>query len=187
MPIQDYTEFFGEDFEDIIDQLEEEFPEQVETILDEIIMLMLFDSEIFAVNIEKQLRTLRANGVDEAQIEDILQKDMDEEGKIFGALKNTIIASIVLGVAQSARQGQYESYDMDQLFTWVTVSGHRICDDCQTRAGETLTFSEWEALGLPGSWWSVCGSYCYCLLDPTGSVTSQIQLPTESTIREKTA
>ena len=38
---------------------------------------MLFDSEIFAVNIEKQLRTLRANGVDEAQIEDILQKDMD--------------------------------------------------------------------------------------------------------------
>ena len=44
MPIQDYTEFFGEDFEDIIDQLEEEFPEQVETILDEIIMLMLFES-----------------------------------------------------------------------------------------------------------------------------------------------
>ena len=105
MPIQDYSEFFGEDFEDIIDQLEEEFPEQVETILDEIITLMLFDSEIFAVNIEKQLRTLRANGVDEAQIEDVLQKDMDEEGKIFGALKNTIIASIVLGVAQSARQG----------------------------------------------------------------------------------
>ena len=187
MPIQDYTEFFGEDFEDIIDQLEEEFPEQVETILDEIITLMLFDSEIFAVNIEKQLRTLRTSGVDEGQIEDILQKDMDEEGKIFGALKNTIIASIVLGVAQSARQGQYESYDMEQLFTWVTVSGHRICDDCETRAGETLTFSEWEALGLPGSGWSVCGSYCYCLLDPTGSVTSQIQLPTESTIREKTA
>ena len=41
MPIQDYTEFFGEDFEDIIDQLEEEFPEQVETILDEIIMLLM--------------------------------------------------------------------------------------------------------------------------------------------------
>ena len=51
MAIQDYTEFFGEDFEEIIDQLEEEFPEQIETILDEIITLMLFDSEIFAVNI----------------------------------------------------------------------------------------------------------------------------------------
>ena len=129
MPVQDYSEIFGDDFQDTLDTLEEQFPDEIDTIIDE-------------------------------------TRDMEEGGKIFGFLRNSIKAAVVLGIAQSARFGQYEEFDMDQEFTWVTVSGHRICSDCQERAGTVLPFSDWEAIGLPGSGWSLCGSYCYCILDP---------------------
>ena len=187
MAVQDYSEIFGDDFQDTLDALEEQFPDEIDTIIDEIVMLMLFDSEQFALNIDKYVTQLRANGIEDATIEERLTKDTEEGGKIFGFLRNSIKAAVVLGIAQSARFGQYEEFDMNQEFTWVTVSGHRICSDCEERAGTVLPFSDWEAIGLPGSGWSLCGSYCYCILDPTGNVTNTIQLPKNSPIREKSS
>ena len=187
MPIEDYTSIFGDDFQEILESLEEQFPDEIDSIIDEIVALMIFDAESFALNVDKYVTQLRASGIGDQTIEEQLTKDMDEGGKIFGLLKNSIKAAVVLGIAQAARFGQYEEFDMEQEFTWVTVSGHRICLDCEQRAGDTLPFSEWESLGLPGSGWSLCGSYCYCVLDPTGTVSSTIQLPQNSPIREKTA
>tara|TARA_R100001594_G_scaffold143111_1_gene190719 strand:+ start:770 stop:1339 length:570 start_codon:yes stop_codon:yes gene_type:complete len=187
MAVQDYSEIFGDDFQEVLDTLEQEFPDEIDTIIDEIVTLMLFDSEAFALNIDKYVTQLRSNGISDETIEQQLTKDMDEGGKIFGFLRNSIVASVVLGIAQSARFGQYEEFDMEQEFTWVTVAGHRICEDCEERAGTTLPFSEWEAEGLPGSGWSLCGSFCYCILDPTGSVSNMIQLPKNSPLREKSS
>ena len=187
MPVEDYTAIFGDDFQETLETLEEQFPDDIDTIIDEIVTLMIFDAESFALNIDKYVTQLKSNGINDETIEEQLTKDMDEGGKIFGLLINALKAAIVLGIAQAARFGQYEEYDMDQEFTWVTVSGHRICSDCEERAGEILPFSDWELIGLPGSGWSVCGSFCYCVLDPTGTITKSIQLPTESNIREKTA
>ena len=185
MAVEDYTAIFGDDFQEILETLEEQFPDEIDTIIDEIVTLMIFDSESFALNVDKYVTQLRSNGINDETIEEQLTKDMEEGGKIFGLLKNAIKASVVLGIAQAARFGQYEEFDMDQDFTWVTVAGHRICSDCEERAGETLPFSDWELIGLPGSGWSLCGSFCYCVLDPTGTVSSMIQLPKNSPIREK--
>ena len=185
MPIDDYSEIFGDDFQETLETLEEQFPDEIDTIIDEIVTLMIFDSESFALNVDKYVTQLRSNGINDETIEEQLTKDMEEGGKIFGLLKNAIKASVVLGIAQAARFGQYEEFDMDQDFTWITVAGHRICSDCEERAGETLPFSDWELIGLPGSGWSLCGSFCYCVLDPTGTVSSMIQLPKNSPIREK--
>lgn len=187
MPINDYSEVFGDDFQEILESLDEQFPDDIDSIIDEIIALMIFDSEAFALNVDKYVTQLRASGISDEIIQERLAKDMEESGKIFGSLKNSIKAAVVLGIAQAARFGQYEEFDMEQEFTWVTVSGHRICSDCEERAGETLPFSEWESLGLPGSGWSLCGSFCYCVLDPTGTVSSKIELPKNSPIREKTS
>ena len=181
MAVQDYSEIFGDDFQEVLDTLEQEFPDEIDTIIDEIVTLMLFDSEAFALNVDKYVTQLRANGISDETIEEQLTKDMDEGGKVFGLLKNAIKAAVVLGIAQSAQ------FDMDQEFTWVTVAGHRICSDCEERAGTTLPFSDWEAIGLPGSGWSLCGSFCYCILDPTGSVSNMIQLPKNSPLREKSS
>jgi len=187
MAVEDYTAIFGDDFQEILETLEEQFPNEIDTIIDEIVTLMIFDSESFALNVDKYVTQLKSSGIGDVTIEEQLTKDMEEGGKIFGLLKNALKAAIVLGIAQAARFGQYEEFDMDQDFTWVTVGGHRICPDCEERAGETLPFSDWELVGLPGSGWSVCGSFCYCVLDPTGTVSSTIQLPANSPIREKTA
>ena len=187
MPIDDYTDIFGEDFQETLESLEEEFPDEIDSIIDEIVLLMIYDTASFALNVDKYVSQLRSSGISDDTIEEQLTKDMEEGGKIFGMLKNALKAAIVLGIAQAARFGQYEEYDMDQEFTWVTVSGHRICIDCELRAGTTLPFSDWEAIGLPGSGWSVCGSFCYCVLDPTGTVSSMIQLPANSPIREKSS
>ena len=187
MAVEDYTAIFGDDFQEVLESLEEQFPDEIDAIIDEIVTLMIFDSESFALNIDKYVTQLKSSGIGDETIEEQLTKDMDEGGKIFGLLKNAIKAAVVLGIAQAARFGQYEEFDMDQDFTWITIAGHRICSDCEERAGETLPFSDWELIGLPGSGWSLCGSFCYCVLDPTGTVSSMIQLPATSPIREKSS
>jgi len=102
---------------------------------------------------------------------------MEKGGRIFGELKNNTKASIAFGIGQASRLGQYENYDLDKgQFAWVTVGGHRICPDCEGRAGQEMTFAEWEREGVPGSGWSLCQGYCYCVLDPTGEIKTKINV-----------
>ena len=51
MPVQDYSEIFGDDFQETLDTLEEQFPDEIDTIIDEIVTLMIFDSQAFALNV----------------------------------------------------------------------------------------------------------------------------------------
>ena len=87
MAIQDYSEIFGDDFQETLDSLEEQFPDEIDTIIDEIVTLMIFDSESFALNVDKYVTQLRSNGINDETIEEQLTKDMEEGGKIFGLLK----------------------------------------------------------------------------------------------------
>ena len=46
------------------------------------------------------------------------------------------------------------------------------------------TFADFEAEGLPGSGRTLCGAYCYCIIDPTGEVSTRVTIPSA---REKGA
>jgi hypothetical protein len=117
-------------------------------------------------------------GMSENMIKETLANDMGTGGRIFGELRNSTKASIVDGINQSAKLGQYENYDLDKgKLAWVSVGGHKVCMDCDGRAGKELTFAEWETEGLPGSGWSVCQGYCYCVLDPTGKMSKKVDAP----------
>ena len=154
-----------------------EIPEGIETMIMGIVDQLSFDVEIFKTNIEKAVSTMVTNGMTDDNIRTVMRKDMLEGGRIFGQLRNDIKASVVVGINQSAKLGQYRNYDMDKmLFTWVTVGGHKVCPDCDARSGETKTWTEWEAEGIPGSGWSVCKGYCYCVLDPTGKVSKRVNM-----------
>ena len=154
-----------------------DIPEGIETMIMGIVDQLSFDVEIFKTNIDKAVSTMVTNGMTDDNIRTVMRKDMLEGGRIFGQLRNDIKASVVVGINQSAKLGQYKNYDMDtMLFTWVTVGGHKVCPDCDARSGETKTWAEWEAEGIPGSGWSVCKGYCYCVLDPTGKVSKQINV-----------
>ena len=179
-------EIFGDAFADIKNQLDN-LPPNVEFLLTDALITMGYDSAVFSAELNKEIVRMRSNGMSDEAVEEALKSDLDTNGRIFGKLKNSTKAALIGSINQLAKLGQYEAYDLDQdLFTWVTVKGHKVCADCVSRAGQTRTFSDWEELGLPGSGWSICKEYCYCVLDPTGTVGSNVEVDTQE-LTEKNA
>lgn len=181
------TDIFGEDFESILEELNNLTPDQ-ELLLLSIIEKASTQADIFQLQIQQEMSTMIANGMAEETAEMAIKADLTSKGRIYSTLRNSIKAAIIEGINQSSRLGQYEQYELDQEeFKWVTVSGHRICADCESRAGDTGTFAYHASKGLPGAGWSLCKAYCYCVLDPTGDISQNIQVPTDSKITEKGA
>ena len=179
----DFIDIFGEDFSSVLASLDE-LPPEVETMLLGVMDKMVYDVKTFSNSLEKSVYTMQQAGTSPKIIKQTLANDMGTGGRIFGQLRNDTKASIVDGINQSAKMGQYKNYDLNKgLFSWVTVGGHKVCPDCDGRAGIKLTFKEWEAEGIPGSGWSVCQGCCYCVLDPTGEMSKKLDAP----VREKGA
>ena len=184
----DFTDIFGEDFEEILEQLDKLTPQQ-ELLLLGIIEKAAIQAEIIELQIQQEIATMVNNGMNVKGAEMAIKVNFKKGGTLHSLIQNYIKSSIIEGVNQSSRLGQYEEYDLDVgTFTWVTVSGHRICDDCESRSKmPERTFNECADIGLPGAGWSLCKQYCYCVLDPTGDISQNITVPTESGIREKGA
>ena len=168
---------FGDDLGDILTALEEGINPQVQQLMAESISNLQFDAKIFGNQIQKQVNMLTGAGLDEKAIKTILSEDLRKGGRIFGELKNNIKAATISSINLSSRLGQYQNYDLDKgQFAWITVGGHKICPDCEEREGIIMNFNNWEMAGLPGSGWSVCQGYCYCILDPTGEIKTKIDV-----------
>ncbi|QDP66219.1 MAG: hypothetical protein Tp1111DCM1112741_49 [Prokaryotic dsDNA virus sp.] len=168
---------FGSDFKDVLDGLAK-LPPEARELLDQTMNKMLFDANIFESRVNKTIATQSAAGMSTAAITAGLANDMANGGAIFGEIRNTIKESLVEGINNSGRAGAFEAYDVNDktLFTWITVAGHRICADCAPRGGQMQTLKDWEGAGLPATGWSVCGGYCYCILDPSGKISPRIQM-----------
>ena len=188
---QELINIFGDDFQEIIEELGALSPE-VELMLNNVIDNSLFDVDLFANNINRQVSTLLAEGVSEALILENLATDMLEGGAIFGQLRNNIKQSVVKGINESGRIGQYEEYvdkgyGDDSEWRWITVSGHRICPSCQPRGGKIKKYKDWVEEGLPATRALICGGYCYCVLDPVGNMDDEVPIPQDKELREKGA
>ena len=178
---------FGDDLVAILEGLDKELTPAIEALLTGIVENMTFDVEVFNARIGQLETSMLGSGTTLEAIDGVLAADIASFGRITGEFNTAVKNGITQGIMYSARQGEYENYDIvEQLFTWVTVSG-RVCKDCDSVSGHTKKFSEWEDNGLRGSGWSVCKARCYCVLDPTGDISSNISVPTESKIREKGA
>ena len=162
-------EITDEEINEILDNFEEEVEETDKSLLGLLAIGIAFDISIFTTRISRHIEILRGTGVSEESIRGILSTDLASHGRIFGELRNSIVRAIVFGNNQFSRIGQIGVYgDSIESFRWVTVQGHKICDDCQEREGEIDTFDNWVSRGLPGSGWSICGGRCYCILVPEG-------------------
>ena len=148
---------------------------------------LFFDVTTFTNEINKQVSLLTANGLSQKQIASVLSNDLKNGGRIFGQLKNNTKAKVVETVNQSSKIGQESEYSGNEKFAWVTVGGHKVCLDCEGRTGMIMTYDQWETEGLPGTGWSVCQGYCYCVLDPTGTVGKKVQVDTTKIKTEKGA
>ena len=166
-------EITNDEIEEILANIDEEIEEEDRSLLAYLALFIGFDIALFANRINKQIAILRATGISDTAISGLLADDLATNGRIFGQLRNSIVRGIVLGNNQFSRFGQLNVYgDSIELYRWVTVQGHKICDDCITRSGEIDTFENWSARGLPGTGWSVCGGNCYCILVPEETQSS---------------
>ena len=171
---------FGDDFDDVLRGLAQ-LPPEARELLDGAMGKMLHDADIFDSRVNKAVQTQGASGISSAAISAGLASDMATGGLVFGEIRNTIKSSLVEGINQSGRAGSYQAYDADDktMFVWVTVAGHKICQDCGPRGGHQQTLKEWEAQGAPGTGWSVCGGHCYCILDPSGKISPLVDAERE--------
>ena len=149
---------------------------ELETFILTRIDMLFYDINDFANSIKKQTAIMTSNGLVSTEIAKVLEADLKNNGPIFGKLKNDTKAKAIESINQSSRVGQMEEYKGDETFAWVTVSGHKVCMDCEGRTGMVLTYDQWEKEGMPGTGWSVCKGYCYCVLDPTGKVGDSVNV-----------
>jgi|TARA_R100000030_G_scaffold63721_1_gene48449 hypothetical protein len=173
---EELLSLFGDDFDEVLKGLNA-LPVEVRQLLDRSLNNLVYDAEVFGQRINKVVQTQQARGITLSNIAGSLATDMQNKGRIFGELKNSIKSSLVEGVNQAGQAGSFAAYDPDEntVFTWITVAGHKICADCAPRGGQQATLREWEERGMPGSGWSVCQGYCYCILDPSGKLSPRLQ------------
>lgn len=172
------VEFYGDDLAGILALLETGSNDAVEQVVQTIMSRLTIDAQIFGANITKEVARLQGAGASRTIIEQTIKEDMRTGGRIFGQYRNALKEGIVEQINQSGRLGQLQSFPPEQeLWQWTTVGGHKICIDCEGRAGEVLTWEEWEREGLPGSGWSVCKGHCYCILVPTGRLPKRVDAP----------
>lgn len=173
-----YTDIWGEEFNDVLDAISGGMPDEVERLLLGKINNLSFSAQTFANNINQQIAVMTTNGLSQEAIKDVFQADMQESGRIFGQLKNDAKEQITGSINQCSRLGQNSQYTENQRFMWVTVAGHKVCYQCVERGGKIKTYEEWESDGLPGTGWSVCKGYCYCIIDPIGRMGNNVKAPT---------
>ena len=183
MTEQELIAIFGEDFREILNSLQAEVPGALDDLIQAVFSSVAFDVMIFGNRMEQYVERLIAQGMSEAIISETLANDLATGGRIFGELKNSVAAGIAELTNQAGRLGMLEEWgEKYQNFMWITVAGHKVCPDCDLRGGIIDTWDNWVLEGLPGSGWSVCRGYCYCVLDPTGELSDKIQVPEQ--IRE---
>ena len=154
-------------------------PKELEDFVISRIDDLFYDVNTFSNEISKQASIMMGNGMSQAQISSVLNNQLTNKTGPFGQLERNTKSKVTETVNQSSRKGQESQYSGKDKFAWVSVAGHKVCGDCDGRAGQVMTYEQWEGEGLPGTGWSVCKGYCYCVLDPTGKIGKSVRVDTK--------
>ncbi len=121
-------------------------------------------------DLDELIEQMRLRGMDDAGIRSFLLSDLEDGGRYFGAFQNAIGRIVTNAVEEAggvASRGVFERAGITE-FQWQTAGGN-VCPDCKERNNRTRTMEQWRLVGIPKSGFSVCGSYCNCVLVPSGS------------------
>ncbi len=133
------------------------------------------EAEFAAAEIAKEVRIMRAGGIDDDVIRQTLEADFAAKGRIFGRIDNSVRGHVVGSIIAASNGAQQEVYRdagiTDELRRWIVVNlgpnaAATPCPDCIPRQDRVETIETWQAIGEPGTGWSVCKQFCYCLLIP---------------------
>lgn len=150
---------------------------RLDDYIDEVILI---EAAFAAELLKKEIKVLRAGGVNDDEIRRLLKADFDSKGRIFGQIENATkarVAGLISAASNNAAIEVYKDAGMPDAWRWVTVNlvrGGNVCPDCPTRHGRVETSEEWQRIGEPGSGWSVCGPWDYCILVPEAVTFKEI-------------
>ncbi len=127
---------------------------------------------LFTTSLDIAVTRMRRQGMADEAIYQTLLRDAQTGGRIFGTFGNTVKRHIYGGIQDAGTIGKEAEFAAagiapggeEKWTTYVTETGP--CPDCLTRAGDVLTAEAWDAIGRPGSGWSVCKDACKCELNP---------------------
>ena len=149
-----------------------------ETIVtDKILLTITVQAEGIGNMVLTEVKKLAAAGMGEGEILDYLKRDFDTGGRISGIIRNTFSRTVSETLDWIPQEMMHAKFPGAKTWTWITVSDDRRCDDCAERHGESRTWEEWEAIGLPGAGSTVCGDRCRCELVPDGEYGVEIPEP----------
>lgn len=135
-------------------------------------------ASIFGVSVRNLINKLQARQVTTEDVIATLLDDFENDGRIFGGLKRGLVSAsdeMIQNTENQVARQQWDELGFDENETWVSVFVNT-CEDCLPRHGITLPHSRWEAMGLPGTGWSVCKEHCQCNLIPAQVSVSKKEL-----------
>jgi len=137
------------------------------------------------LNIKGIIRQMQASGMSKDAIKKTLLTDLQTGGQIFGGFKKKLKMHTSNGIEQAGLFSTLKKYQDKgvEILRWVTIGDDRSCFDCVGRHGEEGTLKYWQAAGLPGSGFSVCGANCRCTFVASGYKGENLEQPL---VRKKT-
>ena len=168
--------------DEILDDLEktEEVQDNDIDFFEYLLLLSLFEVDIFSATLESTISRLQFEGLSETDIKSRLRNDLTNKVGAFAILNNSITDLNRYGIREASRIGMMSVYNEvlggNVQYRWVVARGVKHCQDCEERSGEVRPFTDWVALGLPASGWSRCNFRCYCTLDPTENIDSVVEV-----------
>ena len=128
------------------------------------------------ISLGQHIRRLELAGMSKQDVAVMLKTDAANGGRIFGALKYGIQEQAIYSMNLGNSEAKLKDASPQQKYTWISTMSGTTCPDCAARHGESMTMSDWESLGVPGSGGTVCGQYCQCDLLPDSIVEENPQL-----------
>jgi hypothetical protein len=119
--------------------------------------------------LELLIQTMTTAGASADAIREYLLYDLENGGRIFGAITGGITSGTSTGITSASQIAQMLTYEEAgvQEYKWVTVSKNP-CFQCKERAGRVEEMAVWELIGLPRSGFSICRGNCRCHIEPAG-------------------
>jgi hypothetical protein len=142
-----------------------------------IILKMSVDGDGWGGRIKQMIKSWAASGMSEENIYAKLSRELSSGGSVFESIMKGFGETTGQAVDYVSIEQAHDEWDGEDAWMWVSRKDARVCDeeltDCVSRDGVTMSWEEWEAMGLPGTGTTTCRYNCRCSLVPDPDRTGE--------------
>ena len=131
------------------------------------------DLDQFISNMSIEVKVLQMQGMSN---EDIIRRMVDDFKNQSGAwktLEGKIGSTIDFGLNNaanfSANEEVVKAFPDSTGWQWMLEPTADHCETCLQRDGQVKSYQDWESVGVPGAFGTICRQYCQCTLIPAGA------------------